>query len=173
MLRVAICDDEPEQIEILRGHLVRVSFRMNMEMRISHFSSAGELLESIRGDAGYEIIFLDIRLPDINGIEAAKRIREKDRKALVVFVSGRTDYILKGYEARAFRYILKPVTEPVIADVVSKALREIQVDESGGISFRKKGRTSKSAWTTSSISKRRITRSILFAPTPRTTSTAA
>jgi DNA-binding LytR/AlgR family response regulator len=139
MLRIAICDDEPEQIEILRGYLVRISFRLNMEMRIAHFSSALSLLESFGNEEGYEIVFLDIRLPDINGIEAAKRIRERDRKVLVVFVSGRTDYILKGYEARAFRYIVKPVTEQMMADVVIKALQEIQLDEMGGISFREKG----------------------------------
>jgi two-component system response regulator LytT len=139
LMRIAICDDEPGQIEIVREYLVRVMFRMNMDMRVSTFTEGRKLVESVGVGEGYEIIFLDIRLRDMNGIDAAKLIREKDRNTLIVFVSGRTDYILKGYEARAFRFIVKPVSERVIADVMSKALQEMQLDGHGGLVFREKG----------------------------------
>lgn len=142
-MRIAICDDEPEQVEILREYLIRALFRMNMDMRISTFTEGRRLVESVRAGEGFEIVFLDIRLRDMNGIDAAKRIREKDRNALVIFVSGRTDFVLKGYEARAFRYIVKPVSERVIGDVMSNALQELQLDERGGIVFREKGESVK------------------------------
>lgn len=139
MLRLAICDDEKEQIELLREHLLRAMFRLNMDMNISVFTAGEALLAAINGGVGFDILFLDIKLKDLSGIDVAKQIRERDRKALVVFVSGRLDYILKGYEARAFRYIVKPVNEAVIADVMNQALRELQVDDHSSIRFREKG----------------------------------
>jgi DNA-binding LytR/AlgR family response regulator len=139
LIRIAICDDEPEQIEILREYLVRIQFRLNLDMLLSTFTEGRMLVGSIGAGEGYEIVFLDIRLRDMNGIEAAKRIRENDRNTLIVFVSGRTDYILKGYEARAFRFIVKPISESVIADVLNKAILEMQLNERGGIRFRENG----------------------------------
>lgn len=139
MLRIAICDDEWAQIEMLRNFLLRISFRLNMDMKISTFTHGEQLIESYDTNAGFEIIFLDIRLPGMNGVEVAKQIRQKDKRALVVFVSGRADYILKGYEARAFRYILKPASEDAIFDVMNKALLEMQGDEASGLRFKEKG----------------------------------
>lgn len=139
MLRLAICDDEREQIELLREYLVGAMFRLNLDMDISVFMSGAALLEAAKVGQVADILFLDIKLADSNGIAVANCIREKDRKTLIIFVSGRLDYILKGYEARAFRFIVKPINERTIADVMNQALKELQVDENNSIHFREKG----------------------------------
>lgn len=139
MLRLAICDDEPEQIEVLKNHIIRVLFRFDIEATMAAFTAADALLDECRAGKGFELIFLDIALAGKNGIEAAKLIRELDRKALVVFVTGSTGYLMQGYEARAFRYLVKPVTEAMMEDVMRQAMREMQLIECDSICFREKG----------------------------------
>lgn len=141
MLRIAICDDEPEQVELLKNHIIRILFHMDMDADIFAFTSGEALLKSCGAGSGFEIIFLDIKLNkpnERNGIETAKLIHERDRRALVVFVTGRAEYMQKGYEARAFRYLLKPASETVIEEVLRQALKEIQVTQRGSFTFREK-----------------------------------
>jgi two-component system, LytTR family, response regulator LytT len=139
LFRLAICDDEPEQIEVLKSHIIRVLFRFDIEATIAAFTGAEALLEECRAGRGFELIFLDIALAGENGIEAAKLIRGLDRKALVVFVTGSSGYLMQGYEARAFRYLVKPATEEMMEDVMRQAIREMQLIESDSICFRENG----------------------------------
>lgn len=139
MLRIAICDDEPEQIVLLKNHIIRILFRLDMDADIFEFTSGDALLKNSGAGQGFEVIFLDIKMKDNNGIETAKQIHEQDRKALVIFVTGRTEYMQMGYEARAFRYILKPASEPTIEEVIRQALKEIQLSERGCFRFKEKG----------------------------------
>lgn len=139
MLRLVVCDDDKAQIELMRDHLVRALFRLNMDMEIASHTSGAALLEAFAGGQGADIIFLDIRLGDSNGIDIAKCIREINKNVLIIFVTGRMDYIFKGYEVRAFRYIVKPVSSETVADVLLQALRELQINDTGSIRFREKG----------------------------------
>lgn len=139
MFRIAICDDEPEQIEILRNHIIKALFRLDLDASISSFTLGEELLDGCRAGQGFELIFLDISLAGKDGIEAAKLIRELDRKALVIFVTGSAAYLTRGYEARAFRYVVKPVSESSVEDLMREALREMQLIENDCICFREKG----------------------------------
>lgn len=139
MFRIAICDDELEQIEFIRELIVRVLFHLNLDANIAGFTSGEALLRSYQSGEGFEIIFLDISLADDNGIDTAKLIREQDRKSLIIFVTGSTRYLQKGYEARAFRYLVKPATEAMIEEVLRQALREMQLIERDSICFKEKG----------------------------------
>lgn len=139
MLRIALCDDEPEQINILKNHIIKILFHLLMEFDIFEFTSGDMLLNSYCRGAGYELVFLDISMTENNGINVAKQIHDIDRKVLIVFVTARADYVLKGYEARAFRYLLKPVNELMMEEVIKQALKEMQLVERGCINFKEKG----------------------------------
>ena len=123
----------------MRDHLVRALFKLNMDIEIISHTSGAALLETMACGRGADIIFLDIRLGDSNGIDIAKRIREINKNVLIIFVTGRMDYIFKGYEVRAFRYVVKPVSLETVTNVLLQALKELQVNETGSIRFREKG----------------------------------
>ncbi len=139
MIRIAICDDEPEQIEIIRELIVRVLFHLNMDASISTFTSGEDLLRSYSAGQGFDIIFQDISLSDRDGIDTAISVRLRDRKALVIFITGSTSFLQKGYEARAFRYLVKPATEQMMEEVLKKAMMELQLIECDCIRFKEKG----------------------------------
>ena len=74
---------------------------------ISVYDNGYDLIEAYSMDA--DVLFMDIQLPDISGIDVARKIREKDKNVIIVFVTNLAQYAIKGYEVNAFDFILKPI----------------------------------------------------------------
>lgn len=111
-ITVYICDDNWEQVNTLRQTLERISDRIVIEA----FISASDLLlrlEELQNQRERmpELLLLDIEMPEKDGIQIGKKIREFAPEICLVFVTAYAEYAVRGYEARAFRYLLKPVTE--------------------------------------------------------------
>ena len=107
MLRVAIVEDSPQELEHLRDCLKRYTAERQVPFDICTFGDAADFLEHYRAD--YDIVFMDIELPGINGMEAAHRLREIDRQVILIFVTNMAQFAVKGYEVDALDYIIKPV----------------------------------------------------------------
>lgn len=105
---IAIVEDEKEQSELLKQYLYRFAKEQEFDLQVSQFYD----LQSFRanGDSFFDLIFLDIRLPDGNGMEMAREIRKTNTKTQIVFVTSLSHYAVNGYEVGACDYILKPVS---------------------------------------------------------------
>lgn len=115
--RIAVCDDEPIFIERIK-HIL-------LDCEIDGFTDSGRLLQALEGGEGYDVIFLDIAMPGLDGIGLAREIRETDEDVILVFVTSRVEFMQTGYEVRAFRYLLKEQLEtglPVIWTDIEKEL---------------------------------------------------
>ncbi len=113
LLRVAIVEDETPHAELLRQHIEswqkqRGMENAGLEVMIRHFCHASAFFFAWE-DESYDMIFLDIQMPGINGMEIARKIRETDGEVKLVFTTGITDYMQEGYEVEAVRYLLKPI----------------------------------------------------------------
>lgn len=102
MLKIAVCDDERSVVEKIQNDIS--SYRE--ECQIDRFYSGEELLLS---KGKYDIIFLDIDMHGMNGIETAKQIREKDKNVKIIYVTSYTDYVNYAFSVHAFAYLLKPI----------------------------------------------------------------
>ena len=110
--RVHICDDIKEHASELQNLLQSLDANVHFEITLS--SSAGEfltLLSSIEsGEATpWDIIFMDIRMPESDGIILGKKIKELCPDTYLIFTTAYSEYAVKGYEAAAYRYLLKPL----------------------------------------------------------------
>lgn len=108
LVRIAIVEDEEAPRSILKEMIEqygKTDSRLNFE--VSSYASALVFLEDFHAD--FDVIFLDILMDDINGIEAARRIRQKDGDVMIVFVTNMAQYALESYEVHAFDFILKPL----------------------------------------------------------------
>jgi putative uncharacterized protein (fragment) len=76
---------------------------------------------------GLQIIFLDIEMKDLDGVETAKKLRMKNSSAVIIFVTSHPDFVFQGYEVRALNYILKPYKPEKIKEVLHKALESLDV----------------------------------------------
>lgn len=108
MINIAILDDNKEDLVELGEICIRYFKDAKYIASINIFSSSQEFLNS---EVKYDIIFLDIEIPDINGIEVANIIRTFDKDCCICFISNYNKYALKSYNAHAFDYIEKPISQ--------------------------------------------------------------
>lgn len=107
MLKVAIVEDNCASAEKLRGFLDRYAKENGKSFDLVVFEDALLFLDGYKRI--YDMVFMDIELPSINGMEAAKRLRAVDRQVILIFVTNMARYAVKGYEVDALDYLVKPV----------------------------------------------------------------
>lgn len=120
MLEIAIIEDEGKEAAQLGGFLDRFSQESGVELRHSRHSSAAAFLEEYQ--CQYDLVFMDIRLPDMDGMKAAQRLRELDSAVVLIFVTSLAQYAVQGYSVDALDYILKPVSYPAFALKMRRAV---------------------------------------------------
>lgn len=127
MLSIAICDDEKNICDYLEKRTRKCLAGYDLEAQISVFGDGGELLECCKQDpTSFDIIFLDIKMKTINGVDCAKGLRDEGVDSLIVFVTSSAEYVFSGYEARAFRYILKTDLENAFDRIFGECLNELR-----------------------------------------------
>lgn len=124
MLSVAICEDDLVQQEILKALLDEMGYTKSLE--IQTFSSGEELIQSYKEGNRYSIIFLDVKMKGLNGIQTAKLIKAFDRDCLFIIITSIIEYALEGYSISAYDFILKPIEKEKFQSVVNRAVREWQ-----------------------------------------------
>lgn len=123
MLRIGICDDSAEARLGLRAMLERLLDKRAVECQIYEFSSGEGLLGWMEKHTGeIDLVFLDIEMGGMNGMEAAKALRERSDTLQLVFVTGYTDFVFDGYAVGALGYVMKPPQPEQIGDVLTRAL---------------------------------------------------
>lgn len=116
-MNIAICDDE----EIICLQIKEFVEKQKIGCTISIFKSGEELLEN--GDV-FDVIFLDIQMDGINGIDTAKKIREKNKAVILIFVTAIKEYVFEAFDVSAFHYLLKPVSEDKFREIFKNAVLE-------------------------------------------------
>lgn len=127
MLQLAVCDDERVFRSDLRKILGTELELCGIDYHISEFTSGEELIAGME-KADCQILFLDIEMKGIDGVEAARRLRETKRQMEIVFVTSYADFVFQGYEVRALNYILKPYEPEKIAAVLHTALEALDIE---------------------------------------------
>ena len=107
MLEICVCDDEKAYVEDICELLTDISVRLDRDMNISSYTSASKLAKETGEGRRFDIILLDIVMGAENGIETARSIRRVLPDVIIILLSSYSDYMQKGYEVKAFRYILK------------------------------------------------------------------
>lgn len=137
MLSVAICDDEElvrkEIAELIAAYFVRA----DIDGHFTEFADGESLVAAYQnGTADYQIVFLDIKMQGINGISAARELREYDSKALIVFITSSAEYVFHGYEVKAFRYILKSELHHAFRKILEECVAELSAEQENIYTFR-------------------------------------
>lgn len=107
MRNIAIVEDDDKEAGLLEEQLRRYEKETGAEYRIVRFSDAIAFLTGYSAD--YDIVFMDIEMPDLDGMTAAKRLREVDPEVILVFVTNMAQYAVEGYEVSAMDFMVKPV----------------------------------------------------------------
>lgn len=107
MLHIAICDDEEIFVDQLGEMISRYAVETETKIRVTKYYDGLDLIEKY--DTTIDLIFLDIQMKMVNGLQTAERIRQMDEKAGIIFLTTLTQYALEGYKYQAVNYIIKPL----------------------------------------------------------------
>lgn len=123
-MKVAICEDEPVICSQIQGFLEQIAEDLKVVCRIDCFFTGEELCEEMKHQ-GYDLIFLDIELPKMNGMEAAKFIREEleDEMVQIAYISAKQEYAMELFEFRPIHFLIKPLDRMKLEKVVEKYLK--------------------------------------------------
>lgn len=109
MLKIAICDDNLPLTSEIEKLLTSISQRYYIKIDISIFFDGKTLYSSIRSGNNYDLVYLDIEMNDMNGIEVAHLIRSREIPAVLIYISAYESYYRQLFEVEPFRFILKPI----------------------------------------------------------------
>lgn len=132
-MNIKICDDEAVVCRKIQRFLALYGIRYGLEYTVDVYQSGEELLSSDYSNA--DLFFLDILMEGINGVDTALRVREKNKNALIIFLTGSKEYVFEGYKAKAFRYLLKPLAQKDFIEVMKAVEKEIKNENSDLFSF--------------------------------------
>lgn len=125
MIRIAICEDEKEQQELLKNYIEKILEGLSIKYSLDIFNSGEELLEKYSKDM--DLILLDIQLGEINGMDTARKIRILDNNVEIIFITSLIEYALEGYKVRAYRYLVKPVKYEDIKENIINIIKEVEI----------------------------------------------
>lgn len=122
MQRILMIEDDEDQARHLSALLDRYAREQGFSLAVTRYASA---LEFINTRQEFDLIFLDIRLPGINGMEAAQALRSYDTETPIVFVTDLARYAVDGYKVGAFDFVVKPVTYGELSLCMDRIMREL------------------------------------------------
>lgn len=121
MLKIAICDDEKVFTSKIEKIIKDTATDHGIQVSVDVFFDGAKLIEYMKlHEVAYDLIFLDIEMEELDGIETAKRIREFDDLVYLIYVTSHESYAVEAYEVEPFSFIVKPIQEE---KVVKKFLR--------------------------------------------------
>ncbi|WP_097026713.1 LytR/AlgR family response regulator transcription factor [Clostridium peptidivorans] len=122
MFRIAICDDESMICGQIEDIILKVSNEISEKIEVEVFYSGEELCEYMLNQSNFDLIFLDIELKLLNGVEVGRKIREEMKNDIVqiVYISGKQGYAMDLFEIRPMNFLVKPLSKEKITQVVKK-----------------------------------------------------
>lgn len=122
MIQIAVCDDEPVMCGFLEAKLISLLESRRVIYSITCYTSSSELLNA---PVAYDLIFLDIQMPGFDGMETARKLRERIADCILIFVTVLKECMPEAFEVEAFDYLIKPVKDVQLALTLDRALKKL------------------------------------------------
>lgn len=127
ILKIAMCDDDKTELASLYSYLNTYQMMNNIDFQLAGFCSGKSLLDAYTKPGTFHVLFLDVELPELNGIQIAELIRKlKDRRVMIVFVSHYPKYMQESFSVHPYYYMQKPVSQEKIIHLMNNIIQDIE-----------------------------------------------
>ena len=124
-MRIAVCEDDNIVAAFMEDYIASMEAE-NIEYEI--FTSGDDLIHYMEQEnVTFNILFMDIEMPGQNGIETSAYVREKDKNALIIFITDHKEYVYEVFDVLPFRFLIKPVTREALNLVMKKAFEHFNL----------------------------------------------
>lgn len=127
-ISIAIVDDEKPIRDLYESYLKEWAVQ-KFNIKIEKFESAEEFLFKYEDDSSFDLLLLDIEMKGINGVELAKKLRDKEDRLQIIFISGYSEYITYGYDVDALHFLVKPISKEKLYNILDKALAKTNAED--------------------------------------------
>lgn len=127
--KIAVCDDDARQREYVQEIVDAWAKKNDHRTDVRQYGGTSPFLFDYAEEKDFDILLLDIEMPQINGIELARMVRKDNGSVQIVFITGFADYIFEGYEVSALHYLMKPVRQDKLFEVLDRAAANLQKTE--------------------------------------------
>lgn len=128
MLHIAICDDQPRELEVINEYIKEYLETNTLEAEIKEFSHPEKLVTTIETE-NFHLYILDIVMPMVNGLELGKEIRRFDSKAQIIYATTEPQFALQAYVASPINYLIKPIDKQQLYNTLTFAISKIDLSE--------------------------------------------
>lgn len=125
MYKVAIVEDDKESVQKLQSFIEQYTKETGEKFSVSVFSDGEDITTDY--EPVYDIIFMDVEMPHMDGMTAAERIRQVDPEVVLFFVTNMAQYAIHGYKVEALVFLVKPVTYFVFSQELKKSIERINM----------------------------------------------
>lgn len=125
MLNVAVCDDDLIFATNIETMLMGISKKQLIEMTIEVYSDGNELWNDLIAGVNFDILYLDIEMVYLSGIDVARKIRAQNMDSIIIYISNYENYFIELFEVEPFRFIKKPVDKNIFINYFQKAYEKI------------------------------------------------
>ena len=125
MISITICDDEPGTCSDIENIILNYTHSHAIETEIEIFYSGETLYESMEKGYRTDLLFLDIQLFEMNGVEVGKKIREQlgNEKISIIYISSKETYAMSLFQVRPLDFLIKPITQKTVNETIDKYIR--------------------------------------------------
>jgi len=120
--KIIVADDE----YYIRRKLIKIIDYENLGLELAgDFENGQEVIDYFAGNRA-DIVLLDIQMPGYNGMETARKLRSRNRKTIIIFVTAMADYVFEAFDVGAFHYLVKPFHDAKFAEVLQSAVEQYE-----------------------------------------------
>lgn len=123
MLSIAVCDDILLECTQLARQIRNIANNAGWGVILREFYTGEEFLKSTES---FDILFLDIKMPGLDGMELARLLRLREETCLLIFVTAASEYVFEAYDVEAFAYLVKPITEEQLQKVLTRGIEKLR-----------------------------------------------
>jgi two-component system response regulator LytT len=138
MTHIAVVEDSKSDASLFKEYIAKYQDGNKISLDVKFFTNGITFLDEYHGE--FDIVFMDIDLPEMNGLDVSKKLRERDTQVVLIFLTNLAKYAIKGYSVNAFDFVAKPITYYSFSTMLARAIKKCSFGKEKEVTINNEGK---------------------------------